>query len=333
MRAFGIFLIGAVIAGGTLRGESTPREALLVLSKGDHTVAIVDPSDHHVVARMPSGPDPHEVAASADGKFAYISNYGGGAHNTLTVVDLTEQKTLPVIDLGALRGPHGLIYRDNKIWFTAEAAKVLGSYDPAMKKIDLILGTGQDRTHMIYVSEDVNRIITSNIGSATLSIIDKVKSGPAGRSRVDWNQTLVLVGRGCEGFDLSPDKKEIWVANAADGTVSVIDNQAKKVIQTLDADVRTANRLKFTPDGKLVLVSTLRGSDVTIIDAAARRVKKRLRVGTGAAGIQMQPDGTRAFVACTPDNYVAIVDLKSLEVTGHLDAGKGPDGMAWVVRH
>jgi YVTN family beta-propeller protein len=331
MRAFGIFLTGAVMAVNTLWAASTPREALLVLSKGDHTLAIVDPSDLHVVAKMPSGPDPHEVAASTDGKFAYISNYGGGAYNTLTIVDLTEQKTLPVVDLGALRGPHGLIYRDNKIWFTAEAAKAFGSYDPSTKKIDLIIGTGQNRTHMIYVSEDVNRIVTSNIASATMSIFEKISSGPRGRE--DWNQTLVPVGGGCEGFDISPDKKEIWVANAADGTVSVIDNQAKKVVQTLDADVKTANRLKFTPDGKLVFISTLRGSDVTVLDASTRKVKKRVRVGSGAAGIEMQPGGARAFVACTPDNYVAIVDLKSLEVTGHLDAGKGPDGMAWAVRH
>jgi YVTN family beta-propeller protein len=331
MRAFWIVVTAAVMVANTAGAASTPREALLVLSKGDHTVAIVDPSDLHVVAKMPSGPDPHEVAASTDGKFAYISNYGGGAYNTLTVVDLTQHKTLPVVDLGALRGPHGLIYRDSKIWFTAEAAKAFGSYDPATKKIDLILGTGQNRTHMIYVSEGVNRIVTSNIASATMSIFEKVRSGPPGRE--DWNQTLIPVGGGCEGFDLSPDKKEIWVANAADGTVSVIDNQAKKVVQTLNADVKTANRLKFTPDGKLVFISALRSSDVTIIDTATRRVKKRVRVGTGAAGIEMQPDGTRAFVACTPDNYVAVVDLKSLEVTGHLDAGKGPDGMTWVVRH
>jgi YVTN family beta-propeller protein len=330
MRAFWIVVTAAVMVANTAGAASTPREALLVLSKGDHTVAIVDPSDLHVVAKMPSGPDPHEVAASTDGKFAYISNYGGGAYNTLTVVDLTQHKTLPVVDLGALRGPHGLIYRDSKIWFTAEAAKAFGSYDPATKKIDLILGTGQNRTHMIYVSEGVNRIVTSNIASATMSIFEKVRSGPPGRE--DWNQTLIPVGGGCEGFDLSPDKKEIWVANAADGTVSVIDNQAKKVVQTLNADVKTANRLKFTPDGKLVFISALRSSDVTIIDTATRRVKKRVRVGTGAAGIEMQPDGTRAFVACTPDNYVAVVDLKSLEVTGHLDAGKGPDGMTWVVR-
>jgi DNA-binding beta-propeller fold protein YncE len=46
----------------------------------------------------------------------------------------------------------------------------------------------------------------------------------------------------------------------------------------------------------------------------------------------MDPVGQRAFIACTPDNYVAVVDLKSLEVTGHVDVGE-PDGLAWAVRH
>jgi len=53
-------------------------------------------------------------------------------------------------------------------------------------------------------------------------------------------------------------------------------------------------------------------------------------VGHGAAGIQMQPDGSRAFVACTPDNYVVAIDLKSLQITAHIDAGREPDGMAWA---
>jgi len=33
---------------------------------------------------------------------------------------------------------------------TAEAAKAFGSFDPATQKVDFILGTGQDRTHMIH---------------------------------------------------------------------------------------------------------------------------------------------------------------------------------------
>jgi YVTN family beta-propeller protein len=326
-------VLGVIVFSSVLCAEDTPAEALLVLSKGDHTLAIVEPSSLQVVARMPSGPDPHEVAASSDGKFAYISNYGGGAYNTITVVDLTKQKTLPAVDLGALRGPHGLMFSGGKLWFTAEAAKAIGSYDPATKKIDLILGTGQNRTHMIFVSEDSKRIITSNIASATLSIIEKSTRGPAGRSREDWDETVVPVGQGAEGFDVSPDNKEIWAANAQDGTVSIVDNAAKRVIQTLDANVKGANRLKFAPDGKLVFISTLRGSDVTIIDAASRHITKRVKVGHGAAGIQMRPDGSRAYVACTPDGYVAVIDLKSLEVSGHIDAGKQPDGLAWVVRH
>jgi YVTN family beta-propeller protein len=144
---------------------------------------------------------------------------------------------------------------------------------------------------------------------------------------------VVPVGRGAEGFDVSPDGKEIWAANAQDGTISIIQVVSKKVIQTLPGNVKGANRLKFTPDGKLAFVSTLGGPDLVVFDAATRQETKRLKIGRGAAGIQMQPDGSRAYVACTPDNYIVVVDLKSLEVTGHIDAGKQPDGLAWAVRN
>jgi len=184
MRIGPVILLGAFLATAVLRAESTPPAALLVLSKSDHTLAIVDPSSLKVIARMPSGPDPHEVVASTDGKFAYISNYGGGSYNTLTAVDLTAQKTLPVVELGALRGPHGLMFVGGKVWFTAEAAKVIGSYDPATKSIDWILGTGQNRTHMIYVFDDLKRIVTSNISSATMTIIDKSSAAGAGLAAV-----------------------------------------------------------------------------------------------------------------------------------------------------
>ena len=329
--------LGALLGFGFLHAETTPSKSLLVLAKTDNTLAIVDPNTRHIVARMPSGPDPHEVIASTDGKFAYISNYGGGAYNTLTVVDLVEQKTLPAIDLGALRGPHGLAFAAGKVWFTAESNKVVGSYDPATKKVDWVLGTGQNQTHMIWVSDDLKRMATSNISAATMTIIDKRTGGRApspgrGNPQGDWDETVVPVGRGAEGFDVSPDGKELWAANAQDGTISILDLAGKKVVQTLSAEVNGANRLKFTPDGKRVFVSTLAGPNVSIFDAATRAVVKRVKVGSGAAGIQMQPDGSVVYVACTPDNYIAIIDLKSLEVTGHLDAGKQPDGMAWAAR-
>ena len=344
---------------GLARAQSTPKTTLLALSKQDHTLSIIDPVDLHVVARVPVGDDPHEVTASTDGRTAYVSNYGFGAFHTLAVIDLVGQKPLAAIDLGPLRGPHGLMFVHGKTWFTAEAAKAIGSYDPAAGKVDWIMGTGQNRTHMIYVFPDAKRILTTNVNSATVTILDKTErpagmppgpppgmgpppggAGPGGQGGPphgpppgppggDWNETVIPVGRGSEGFDVSPDGKEAWIANAQDGTISVIDLASKRVVATLDANGRGANRLKFTPDGKLVLLSP--GSALVVFDAATRKEVKRLPDVHASGGIEMQPDGARAYVACGRDGYVAAIDLKTLEMVGRVDVA-GPDGLAWAVQ-
>ena len=347
MRRVSTFALFVLIFAAGAFGQATPKESLLVLSKHDHTLAIVDPVTLKVVAKMPVGEDPHEVIATADGKMAYVSNYGGGgagALHTLAVIDLVNQKALASIDLGALKGPHGLDFAGGKVWFTAEAAKVFGSVDPASGKVDFVLGSGQNRTHMIYVTQDLSRIFTSNIQSGTVSIWEKVRpslpsgppppaGGPApGPFPAEWSQFLVTVGAGSEGFDVSPDGKELWAANAQAGTIAVVNIAEKSVGRTINANVRGANRLKFTPDGKLAFVSSLNGADVTVLDVGLKEVVKRIPVGHGAAGIEMQPNGARAFVACTPDNYVGVIDLKTLAVTGKIDAGGNPDGMAWAVQ-
>jgi YVTN family beta-propeller protein len=202
---------------------------------------------------------------------------------------------------------------------------------------------------MIYVSDDQQRIITTNVSSGTVSIIDMetvhmgpppgamrpppgAGPGPGGPppARKDWNETVVRVGNGSEGFDVSPDGRELWVANAQDATISVIDIAAKKVVQTLAVNVRGANRLKFTPDGKRVLVSS--GPELVVLDSGTRQVIKRIPIGHGSGGVLVEPGGRRAFVACSPDNYVAVIDLDSLAVTSHIQAGGEPDGLAWAAR-
>lgn len=363
-------LISAILVGvccglgaGGARAEGTPRDALLVLSKREHTLAIVDPTTLAVVAKVPVGDDPHEVIASSDGTTAYVSNYGSGAFHTLAVVDLVTRKPRPAIDVGALRGPHGLAFVGGKVWFTAEAAKAIGRFDPAKKGVDFILGTGQDRTHMIFVAADGKRVFTTNVNSGTVSILEKSQrpphgfgpppgagphgGGPSGHepppdSRPpahpmgppdgDWDETVVTVGHGAEGFDVAPNGQELWTADAQDGTVSIIDLRTKNVVATVQARVPGANRLKFTPDGKRVVISSLGGAGLVILDAATRKEVKRLDLGRGAAGIQMQPDGARVFVACSPDDYVAVIDLKTLALVGKIDVGAEPDGMAWATR-
>jgi len=348
--AYGVFLLGA-----NFTAAQTPSPALLVLEKSDHSLAIVDPENLQIVARVAAGPDPHEIVASPDGKLAYISNYGGldSALNTISVIDLAAQKALPPIYLGALRSAHGLAFAGGKLYFTVETNKAIGRYDPATQSIDWVLGTGQDRTHMVVVSESLDRIVTSNVSSGTISIIEQVSppatrfgpppgsnappgsAPPAGGPRKTWRVTNGPAGHGAEGFDVSPDSKEIWAANAQDATVTIIDATSKRVTETLPISLPGANRLKFTPDGKRVLIAggggaAPTGSNLVVLDAVTRKEVKQINLGGGAAGIVMVPDRSRAYVAVSGKDKVAVLDLKSLEVTGYVSTGKQPDGLAWV---
>lgn len=321
-----------------------PVPQLLALEKGDSSLAIIDPQGLKTLTRIPAGPDPHEVIASEDGTRAYISNYGGegSALHTISVVDLVAKIALPPIDLGALRSAHGLCMANGKLYFTAETSKVIGRYDPAAERIDWVLGTGQDRTHMLIVAPGGERIVTSNVSSGTISIIDEtvLGSGSSG-SREIWSVFNVRSGNGSEGFDVAPDGREIWVANAKDDTVTIIDATSKTVSQTLPIPVQGANRLKFTPDGKRVLISGLAGAgsaaassgdDLVVFDVARRKELKVLSLGGGAAGILLTPDGTRAFVAVSSHNRIAVVDLKALALVHEIVTGNRPDGLAWAVR-
>jgi DNA-binding beta-propeller fold protein YncE len=344
--------------------QSVPKVTLLALSKDDHTLAVVDPVTLKVIARMPVGQDPHEVIASTDGKTAYVTIYGGGSLHELNVLDLVGQKALPSLDTRPLMGPHGIYFQGGKVWFTAEGTKTVGRYDPASGKFDWCMGTGQDRTHMVFVTPDGKRVYTTNVSSATVTILvdtliqpggfgpPPAGNGPAGgtpppgggnrqqgpppgggpRAHEDWVQTIIPVAKGSEGFDVSPDGRELWTAGSDEGIISIINLTTRKLSASIDAKAVGANRLKFTPDGKLVLITSLRTGDLFIYDAVTHQLIKKISTGRGAAGILVDLDGSRAFIGCSADNYVAIVDLKKLEVTGHIDVGGQPDGLAWAVR-
>jgi YVTN family beta-propeller protein len=193
-------------------------------------------------------------------------------------------------------------------------------------KVDWLFGTGQATTHMVIANADASLIFTANIGSNSVSAIERA-DGPAG-----WTETVIPVGKGPEGIDWSPDGKEVWTATGGDGGVSIINVASKKVTETLTVGTKRTNRLKFTPDGKLVLLSDRDGDELVVLDRATRKERARLKMGRYPEGIQMTPDGLRAYVAQEGANDIAIIDLKTLTVSGHISPGNGPDGMAWAVR-
>jgi YVTN family beta-propeller protein len=321
-------MLTAILCASTIQAQTpTPSPALLVLNKAENSLAIIDPATQKVVARIPTGEGPHEIAATMDGKLAVVTNYGAkDPGHSLSVIDLTAQKEIHRVDLGALGRPHGIFFADGQFYFTAELNKLIARYDPATDKLDWLLGVGQNRTHMLVRTKYLNEFFTSNVDSGTVTAIEK-SSDPSG-----WKETNIPVGKAVEGIDILPDDKEVWAANAGDGTVSIIETATSKVIRTVDVRTKHSNRLKFTPDGKLALISDPGTGELVIVDTAARSISKMLDVGKGPGGILIVPDGSRAYVALAGDNAVALIDLHKLEVSGKIPTGQGPDGLAWAVR-
>ena len=322
------FLFLATLISVLAHAADTPSPALLVLNKEEATLAIVDTVSFAVVAKVPTGDDPHEVATSADGKWAFVSNYGRGGRS-ISVIDLVAQKERRV-DVGQLSGVHGIAAMDGKAVFASETARLVATYDPATGKIERLVSTGQAMTHMVTMSRDNSKLFTTNMISGTVTIAERGERG----SQTAWTQTAVPVGEGPEGFDLTPDGKELWTATYGDGKMAIVDVASKKLKQTFATNTRRANRVKITPDGKLALVSDMGGGELVIFDVASREEVKRMRLGSSPEGILIEPSGQRAFVAVTGDDEVAVIDLKALSVTKRFSPGKGtgPDGMAWAKR-
>src|SRR3954467_7976106 len=316
------FVVLASLASTAVIAQRPGR--LVVLNKEDATLVTVDPLTAKILGTVKTGEGPHEVAVSADGRTVFVGNYGAQTPGqTISVIDLAAMKELRRVDVSPLRRPHGVFVAGGKLYYTSETNRIVARLDPATYQTDWLLGTGQAGTHMVWVTPDASRMFTCNIGSGSMTIIER------GANPLAWNMTVVPVGKGPEGFDVSPDGREIWAAHSRDGAVSIVDVQQKKVTGTLDLQTKRSNRLKFTPDGRLVLVSDLDAGEVLVIDVASRKVIKKIPLGRMVEGILMQPDGARAYVAVNGENYVAIVDLKTLAVTGRIETGRGPDGMAW----
>jgi YVTN family beta-propeller protein len=150
----------------------------------------------------------------------------------------------------------------------------------------------------------------------------------------------VPAGKGSEGFDVSPDGRQLWTANAGVDSVTVVDVATGKATETFPIPVQNANRLKFTPDGRYVFISGLgepgerdvgSPNNLLILDARTHAILKRLNLGAGAAGILMDPAGHRAFVAVAGGDELAVIDLSGFRVTGVIKGVKDPDGMAWAL--
>lgn len=319
-------------------GVTTPATAgtLLVANKAAATLSLIADDSGRVVATLPTGPGPHEIAVSPDGRLALVANYGGPRPgSTLTLVDVPSARVLDTIDLGRYRRPHGVTFLDDRrALVTVEQNRAVVEVDVEDRRVVRAMATDQEVSHMVVATPDGDRAFVANIGSGTVTALDL----EAGRKIGD-----LPTGDGAEGIALSPEGDRLWVSNRAAGTVTVVDAVSLEQITELPC-AGFPIRVELTPDGRHALVSAARAGSLCVFDARALRPLRNVEFDASAAGgdrlldfgdspvpigIQIDPAGGRAWVALSNADRVAELDLTSWTVVRLLETGREPDGMGY----
>ncbi len=332
-------LVLLVLMAGPLAADT-----LIVANKSDDTIDLVDLESGESRATMPTGHAPHEVAVSADGRLAVISNYGDREQpgSSLTVIDLERAELARTIDLGSHSRPHGLGWLpDGRLAVTTEGSAHLLVVDPGAGTIELEIATEQEISHMVAVTPDGGRAFVANIGSGTVTVVDL---------RTGRKLTDIATGDGAEGVAITPNGREAWVGNRSSDTLSVIDTETLEILEQIPCPGFPI-RVAITPDGARALVSAARSGEVVVFDVAERRELTRAKldlstVPTAAerlfgdrfgespvpVGLVVSSDGASAWIAATQADVVVTVRTADLAVTGLIRTGQEPDGMALVSR-
>ncbi len=295
---------------------------LLIANNGENTVALVDDQTGALLKTLPTGEGPHEIAVSPDGRFAYIADSGAPTKpgNTITVINLGKREAAGKFTLGEHQ-PHDLrVSADGRrLWVASAPTQSAVEVDTVTGAVTRTWKTGVDGGWMLAASSDDRQVFVAHLEGGGLSLID-LASGEV---------TRAVTPKGEMGFDVAPDGREVWAANSENSQVSVVDARTGKILSTFPSAGQSPVRLKFTPDGKRVLVPTA-DKKLIVFDAAQRRPVATVELEFRPKAIAVSGDGKEAFIGHPSEDRVSVVDLSSLKVVRIIRTGKRPDGVAWV---
>lgn len=316
---------------------------LLVVNRSSHDVMLLDPAGEALINRFRTGRGPHEIAVGPDHRVAYVANYGmfptphedpipdGGplewqqeSQNTVSVLDLRAGSVRETFDLGECDGPHGIAAsRDgSRIWVTCERRREVRELDAGTGRLLDSWFTGQEISHIVTASPDDRRIYVANVGSGTVTLIDR-----------STDEVLtVRTGAGAEGLWVSPDGREVWVANTADNTISVIDGRTGELLESFPSGGAFPVKFAYDPTRSQVWVTNNQSGSVAVFDRASRSLRKIVPLGTTVLGIAADGHGSHVFVSTPRRNRVYVLDAGTGDVLGRIQVGIEPDGLVWIPR-
>ena len=327
--------LGLVVCASAAAAAAEPASVqspglLLVANKGDRSLGIIDPAIGRQIAVVPEdGVTGHEVAASADGKYAFVPIYGnagvgrpGTDGRLMRVIDLAKHEIAGTVDFGKGVRPHCAVVnpKNGLLYVTTELDNSVTVIDPGTWKIVGTVPTGQPESHMLAITRDGRRGYTANVGPGSVSVLD-----------LDARKVLAIIPvcQVLQRISLSTDDRWAFTSDQRQPRLAVIDT-ATNGVRTWVSLPSIGYGAAPTPDGRWLLVALISTSKVGVVDLNSMQVVRSFDVPKAPQEVLVRPDGSEAYVSCDPGNQVAVLDLKNWQVARLIPAGAGTDGLAWA---
>jgi DNA-binding beta-propeller fold protein YncE len=307
---------------------STSARGLIAVDKMGGKVLFLDPVTHATTLVLDDFERvPHELLALPQTMTAYIPIYGDGIHgrnpnphHLLSVVDLVTRAHVADIDLSPYIAPHGLqLGPDGLLYITCENSAVVALVDLKARKLVGAIETGSTNAHRLAISPDGRWLYTENEEDASISVIDL----PA-RKLV----RQVATPHPLAGLAISPDGKLLVAVDDQEPLLFLIDTTSFALVKTLPLEgvPEPAQIARYSPDGNVLLVTSLRSATATLIDPSFAR---QTTLAVGKQPMDAAFRNGSLYVACQGDGSVHIIDLATQRVSQHFAAGVGCETLAF----
>ena len=297
-------------------------------SAGDN-VDLIDPATNKVVGVIKGIEVNHGAAVAPDGSRFYISDE---AESTLDVADA---KTLKVVKNIPLSGhPNNIAVSKNGKRVYVSIAAAPGAVDvidtTTMEKVKSIPVKGA--VHNTYVTPDGKYIVAGSIPGKILTVIDGQTEEPI------WTVSFENGVRPIT-FETNPDgsTKRMFVQISNLHGFAVVDFATHKEVaritlpdvpgkekDTEGVQGSPSHGIGITPDGKILFATSKWYGYVFAYSMPDLKLLGSVPVGDDPDWLTFTPDSKSVYVACAGENYVTVVDVKSLKPVTHIAVGQVP---------
>ncbi|WP_419165011.1 hypothetical protein [Candidatus Palauibacter sp.] len=282
----------AAVASGGLGSVAAQDHTIIALSHSDFTAYELDPASGRIVSQFTAMNQPHEAVVTPDGRTIFVAIPRDPAYVVILDAETFEER-------GRIESDYFHRPPDQR------------QYGPE------VITNRSALPHGVAL----NRAGTKLYIGVEWSEVPGVVVYDVSRGEVSGKIDLLLNGGHFLAVDPRSDK--LYYPHRDDDRVVVIDTRTDEIVKIIDVPGGPVG-VDFTPGGEAWVHSDYDGT-VTVIDTSTDEVVETIDTGGWGAGrISVSLDGRFAASTRNDTENVAIINVETRQVAGHVTLGPGP---------